>query len=390
MSSIKKLNKSGPKAASYKACFTLGSGARRVRRSKLVKTKREAQSWLAEQSLKYPNMNTVWRRSLRFEDYYKLWFKMERANVVEPATADTYSVTLSHLKPFFKKGIGQITNMQVQSVFNALGKTLSHATLLKDLSHLRMMCRAAIRKGDLSYNPCEDIDLGGNNARIKPYEKKFMAVSDLRIIQDFLLKYSYEFTDINRLVIFICTQTAMRCGEALALRVDDIDCKARTIRVDQSYDSAHSRLKVPKTPTSNRLIPISSECANVLDGWIVQHQKWLQDAKISNSKGLIFLNKRGQLPTAKNINSSFHQLQKRLDINPIYTVHSLRSTLASLMVEQGVPVTYVAKALGHAPGSNVTLKYYIDVLPSAVQADREQAVKVISSTGESGTSGRSS
>ena len=48
---------------------------------------------------------------------------------------------------------------------------------------------------------------------------------------------------------------------------------------------------------------------------------------------------------------------KRADIQPAVTFHALRHSFASLLIKQGVPLPYVAKALGHSSIRMVEVHY---------------------------------
>lgn len=58
-----------------------------------------------------------------------------------------------------------------------------------------------------------------------------------------------------------------------------------------------------------------------------------------------------------------------------YTIHSLRHTYASRMLEAGVDVSVVSKLLGHAD-INVTYKKYIHVDPGQLRQSMENVKAV--------------
>jgi len=370
--------KSGQEAVfCYLAKFSVGGGKRRIRKSKRFKTKREAQQWLSKMEVRYPGREQAMRSQLIVPDYLQLWFNAEKALHVEPATKDTYEMTRRHIEPLLAIPLGQITRPILQEAFNCLARGLSHATLLKDYSHLKAMFRAAVRNGDLAVNPCEDLVIGGNDSHVKGRDKKFMPVNDLRTIQSYLRERLFDACHVNRMVLFVVSVSGLRIGEALGLMKADIDVESGVIHVRRSYDSAHHRLKKTKSESSIRDVPIPPEDMRRVHNWVGWHEEALRTADIPNPKTLIFLNQHRHLPQAKSVNASFKLVQRTLGFKGKYTVHSFRSTLASLMVEQGVPVTYVARYLGHAPSSVVTRQYYVDVLPSAVAKDQTLAAAVV-------------
>lgn len=372
--------RSGPKGLPYQAKFTIGSGSDRIRLSKRFASKKEAQFWLNQKELMYPDKFSAVRGKLTFSEYYKFWVESEKTGVLEPATVLTYWVTLKHFKPLLGDQIfTHISRIQVQKSFNQLEKTLSHATLSKDLSHLKSLYETAMANGDVTLNPCVGIHFDGSTDRLKTPAKKFMPETELITLQHYLLCKRYAFRDVNIFALFIVSQTALRIGEALALTKDDIDPERLIIHVDQSFDSSYGsgRLKAPKTSTSLRDVPITKVVMDKITWWCKIHKEWLKEAGIPNPKGLIFLNKRGVLPIARNVNSSFKQLQKKLGLPGLYTVHSFRSTIASLMLANQIPEPYIGRYLGHKLGSGITRKYYLDELPDHIEEDQDAVRRVL-------------
>lgn len=367
------------KGSQWEVRYSKGSGKNRVRMQDTFPTRKECQNWLKELALKYEN-GSLMRRQMLLCDYFSYWFQFEKAKSMglTPNTIDTYRTTANHLSKVLPNiKVVDADRPLIQSAFNALGRTLSHATLMKDLSHLKSMFRSAVRNKDVLSNPCEDIHIIGNNHREKTYEKKYMSVEDFRLIQNHLIETDYSIRNINQFVLFICSQAALRCGEALALTKNDIDISKRILYIRHSYDSVHNLLKEPKTQSSIREIPLSESATNVIAKWIQNHDKWLNQQGIKNPSYSIMLNRNGVLPKANSINATFKLLQNRLGLPGLYSVHSFRSTIASLMIDKNVPISYVSKYLGHTASSQVTRKYYVDVLPSSISKNETLALSII-------------
>lgn len=367
------------KGSQWEVRYSQGSGKNRVRKHGVFATKKECQNWLEELKLKYENGNSV-RKQMLLCDYFSYWFKFEKAESMglTPNTIDTYHTTANHLRSVLPSvKLIDVDRPLIQSAFNTLGRRLSHATLMKDLSHLKSMFRSAVRNKDIPINPCEDVHIIGNNRHEKGYEKKYMPVEDFRLIQNHLIEFDYKIQNVNKFVLFICSQTALRCGEALALTKDDVDISKGILHIRRSYDSVHELLKIPKTRSSIREVPLSESVKNVIAKWIKSHDEWLNQQGIKNPNDLIMLNRNGILPKANSINAAFKLLQKRLDLPGLYSVHSFRTTIASLMVDENIPITYVSKYLGHTASSQVTRKYYVDVLPSSISKNEMLALNII-------------
>lgn len=137
--------------------------------------------------------------------------------------------------------------------------------------------------------------------------------------------------------------TAMRVGEATALKWDDIDDKAGTIRVRRSH--WRGRIGTPKTGKRLRIVPLPAELASIL----VAHRRALaarQNEHLTDRQlcgvlrgldaGWVFPNDKGG-PTAAQVVRK--PLLKVLDaLNAVdadgvdhLTVHGLRRTMNNLL-----------------------------------------------------------
>ncbi|WP_225430424.1 site-specific integrase [Levilactobacillus brevis] len=201
---------------------------------------------------------------------------------------------------------------------------------------------------------------------------------DFKKIRDYLLNYDYHIFDINRFALMIITQSGLRAGECLALKYEDIDFLHQTLRVDESWDGVHNQLKDPKTPHAKRTLPLPAKVMHLLQRWISYHRQELFRLGIANPQHFLLLNRRGVLTTAPNINASYHQLQKHLGMEAKFSTHTLRHTLASLMIaDPEISINYISRYLGHA-SVMITEQYYIGLLPEQVEESNQQALRVIS------------
>lgn len=362
---------------SYKAIFTMGSGKDRLRKSKTFSELKAAKTWLHELELASDRGTTFDMARWTFLDYYKHWVEIYKKPFVTPNTLYTYTISYQHFQEFFAGvRLEDLTRNLIQKYFNQLD--MSHETSRKDLIHIRSCLRDAVSDGVLMRNAATgSIRIIADPAKTKSDDKKFMAIADYRKVRDFLLDYNYDMNDVNRLALMIISQTALRVGECLALKYDDIDFLHGTVRVDESWDSHHQYLKEPKTEHAKRTLPLSSKALAILRQWIGYHRATLFKLGIANPQHFLLLNRRGRLPVAGNVNTSYHQLQIRLGIEPKYSTHTLRHTLASMMItEKDISISYISRYLGHA-STMITEKYYIGLLPEQEMVGRQQVLAVI-------------
>lgn len=94
----------------------------------------------------------------------------------------------------------------------------------------------------------------------------------------------------------------------------------------------------------------------------------------------LFTTSEGKPIHPDTITGWFHDFIKRNDL-PHITIHSLRHTNATLMINSGVPITTIAARLGHANPSTTT-KIYTHAIKSADAAAAETLDNIFSSNKE--------
>lgn len=148
--------------------------------------------------------------------------------------------------------------------------------------------------------------------------------------------------------------TGFRRGEPLALRWSDIDFETGAITISKSLDK-HMREGPPKTESSNRVVyaddgMVESLKAHRTRMQAEQHREgWKPD-------GLVFCTEDGTMISPRNLLRHFKTVLAAAGL-PNFTLHELRHSAGSLMLEEGAQMHHVSETLGHS-SSNVTRKVY--------------------------------
>ncbi|MET8795364.1 site-specific integrase [Nocardia sp. NPDC004568] len=164
----------------------------------------------------------------------------------------------------------------------------------------------------------------------------------------------------HRALVLTLSYTGIRWGEAVALRVRDIQFLRRRLSVHDNavqlgVDHAEGLTKSRK----DRSVPVPQF---VLDELAVQCEGRGRDA-------LVFGNGTDYLPRPKSSGGWFAGAVKRAGVQKI-TPHDLRHSCASLAISAGVNVLALARMLGHGDPS-VTLRVYADLFDSDLDAVAE-------------------
>jgi len=153
-------------------------------------------------------------------------------------------------------------------------------------------------------------------------------------------------------VFVLMALCALRIGEALSLRWEDIDFENGTLLVRHTL--WQGRVSEPKTPSSRRTIKLPSMALDVLGN---------SYKKVGGVKeGHIFATSTGNPINYSNFYTRHWKPALRAaGLSKALTPHKLRHGAASLLLNENVPIPVVSKYLGHAnPG--ITMKVYAHMI----------------------------
>jgi len=165
----------------------------------------------------------------------------------------------------------------------------------------------------------------------------------------------------------------LRRGEAVALRWDDVDLEAATVRVRRGLRRIEGKLQFleVKSEHSRRTISLPRVVlATLRTHRVRQMEERLEAGDTWRDHGLVFPSRVGTPLEPRNVNRSFHRALKRAGLPP-RRFHDTRHTCASLLLAQGVHPRVVMEILGHSRIS-VTMDIYSHVMPALQEeaADR--------------------
>jgi len=147
----------------------------------------------------------------------------------------------------------------------------------------------------------------------------------------------------------------MRCGELVGLAMCDVDLDAKTVEVVRSLglDGGEVFIKSPKSEAGIRLVGIDEKTACLLR----THQARLAEDRskadhyVNSPLGLDLMFRRspnGDLVRPDLVSRSFTSEWLHAGLRVGVTLHSLRHSMASMLVADGFPLTEVAARLGHS------------------------------------------
>lgn len=138
----------------------------------------------------------------------------------------------------------------------------------------------------------------------------------------------------NRAWFYLFAHAGLRVSEVLNLRLADCDLNGRRLRVQSGKGDR------------DRVIPMTDQLVSVLQAYLVVREP------ASTDRLLIY---RGASVKAHLLPDRLRAFGRKADIEPM-NPHRLRHTLATFLINQGMPITSLQKFLGHQD-INKTLIY---------------------------------
>jgi integrase len=358
---------------SYEITLDLGRDAqgRRLRRYETVRgTRREANRVLAD--LLRDAMDGALRASpgrMTLASYLDKWLADHAAHKVSPKTFERYSELLRlHVVPELgHQRLSKVHPMQLEALYaRLLGKSLSPRTVVQVHRVLHAALASAVRWGVLGRNP-------GGVAEPPRFERGEVRALGEAEIQALLRAAHGTRYYVPVLLALGC---GLRRGEILALRWEDINLNAGTIRVARATEQTRGGIRVKETKTGRiRVVVMPALIAEALRRQRTEQAAMrLRLGPMWEQAGLVCPNTTGKLWTPRDFTACFHAFVRRGNIIPRFRFHDLRHTHASYLLQAGIPVRAVAERLGHQTTA-MTLDVYGHVLPgtqerAAAEADR--------------------
>ena len=260
--------------------------------------------------------------------------------------------------------IATALHMPFNTIFRAGNeeKKLSATTIQHYHRLVSNILSAAVKWQYIPYNPCKHI------TPPKKGESDILYLDDVQAKE--FLKYISQAPGYYRRPTILLLLTGLRRSELLGLEWRDIDWQAKTMRINRTSQCVAGKgtyTDTTKNKTSNRIVAISDQCIKILQeqyAWQLLQQNTLGNAW--KGEGRIVVDEHGKAFNPDRYTHWFSKfMRKHPDPDyPRITLHSLRHTYATLCISKGIPLTAVAKQLGHANVST-TAKIYAHAIRSA-------------------------
>lgn len=350
----------------YKAKGYIGTdpdtGKKKVITISKCRTKREAELAFSKRQNEFQQNGFTAQAKTTFQEVYDLWLETYKLSVKESTFVKQTEQYRIHILPYFgKKQISKITTAQVQKFAN--DKVKKFKRYREFISNTSRIFDYAIRRKIISKNPVKNIDIPVPPSKIDDDAKEnYLSKDELIVFLNALdnLDNMKQATFLHLLAMSGC-----RMGELLGLQWKNVFFNEGYIKIKQSLARGIGRrlyLETPKTKSSIREIPLDAETVKALKTWKAQQRKDLLAIGFNSMspEQLVFskTNTNGFIQLSTPI-KWLNKVLNRLDIKRI-TLHGLRHTHATMLLESGRTLKDVSARLGHS-SIEITSDLYIHV-----------------------------
>ena len=152
--------------------------------------------------------------------------------------------------------------------------------------------------------------------------------------------FSYHMATRNIAIIELLFASGMRVSELCDLRVCDIDMKQGCVRIIGKGNK-------------ERIIDISQKAT------LSAIKDWLNERGCCDSQSPLFISRLHNILSTQSVRLLIKNIVASSQIEKKITPHTFRHTYATLLLEEGVDITYIQHLLGHS--SVVTTQIYTHV-----------------------------
>nr|WP_245982368.1 tyrosine-type recombinase/integrase [Mycetocola tolaasinivorans] len=327
---------------------------RKARTAGTFPTKTEAKdaAVLAEAEALKPRWRDPKGEKLTWGEWCTAWWP---SRSVEQTTLDTEeSMVRIHIEPVFKDvPLIDITRHSVQDWATQLSQVLAAGSAQRVLGVLVSSLSGAIDAGHIDHNPATRIKLPPRSRGREVFLTREQYASILENVPH---------PDDRALLDFL-VGTGARWGEAAGLHWHNVDLMRGTVTIVDTYNGVEIK-PYPKGRRERR-VPLFDWIVRDLDD-----ERTVSACEVTHrigrcTSGLVFPGRRGGVRDDRNFSRQvWTPALKAAGLDGLgATLHDLRHTYASWLVQAGVPLERIASLLGHA--SIATTQIYAHLAPAS-------------------------
>lgn len=342
--------------------------------------KRKAQAMIASIIEKYSYLEdapinlTTLSPEITLLEYLDIWLAQKKIDV-ETATYESYQYRSQGIIRFFKKHhpdikLRDVTAAMLNQFFTyqlQYGKInqktkkpepLSVRSTRSQRSILYAVFNQGIIDGLIKSNPAQAVRVSSKKNKDFEEDMLFLTETEISELLTFLagdIRYKHLLP-----IAFMGIYLGLRRSEILGLKWDAIDFEQQRITIQHTVVRAKTVVKKDSVKTKNSsrtltLFPAAIQCLNNVKREQDTNKKFYQ-SEYQDTQGYVFTWEDGHTYDPNYISSTFKKATKAFG-RPEITLHKLRHTCASLLINEGWDPKKLQYWLGHSDIST-TLNIY--------------------------------
>lgn len=324
-------------------------GTRKQKKKEGFRTQREAKEYEKEFLTKY-NLTS----SMTFGSFAELYMKDIEGQSKQTYIHSKRSIIDNSLLPFFKDiPLNAITPALVKQWQLTALKGLKHDTVSVYHRTLSIMLNYAMKIYGIKENAAKIVGCPRGIEDSGTVKYHLWTSAQFQCFMDTLKTNAPMYKKYGTLfMVLFCS--GMRIGELLALTVKDVDFQADTISISKTLIRLKGQdiVTTPKTSKGNRIIAMPGSVMSMLREYVDAILPIRNEDRIFN------------IPRT-SIRAILDRTTKLANL-PIITIHDLRHSHASFLIEKGFSIIAIRDRLGHE-NVQITLQTYSHLYPNKQQ-----------------------
>ena len=221
---------------------------------------------------------------------------------------------------------------------------IADSSLRTDYAILRAVLDTAVRDGLVAKNVAAQVD----RPRKERTEEVHLTPAEVARLLKAVAGSKHS------LPIQIMAATGMRRGEVLALRWRDVDMTTGTLTVTGTMSGSGKKLRrspMAKTKSSHRSIPLALDLVELLKARQtkqIEQRKQAANLWKSTETDYVFTTELGAPIDGRNVLRTLQTAAVKLELPAGTSLHTLRHSAATALLESGAHIKLVSAILGHS------------------------------------------
>lgn len=306
------------------------------------------------------------KKDLTFKDLIELYRVDQKATVSLSTYTRNYYATESLMEILGKDTlVERMTAGYVRKNFAEQGE--KPGTTNERLARLKALLRWGYNNdyiNDIRW--IDKLSTFKDDEKVEKLEDKFLESEELKVLLDNMSVIKWKF------LAELTALSGLRCGEAIALEMSDVDTKERVIHVTKTYDLVNNIVTPPKTRTSYRDVYMQDELLDLCKRIKLYMNR--EQMSLGYRSPLFISDVNGDYIAYYAYNKCLKETAERLFHKKV-TSHFMRHTHVALMAEQGISLDIISRRLGHS-NSKITRDIYFHITKKLRERDNAQIKEV--------------